>query len=542
MNLEKYKEYAEGVVTGKIVACKYIKQACERYLSWFSKYEFRPEKADRVIRFIKNLKHFTGQHSGKPFELLPYQKWIIYNIFGFYHKGTDKRVVRYVYLELARKSGKTALAAAISLYMLIGDGEAGAECELVANSRQQAKIAYDMASHFLSTIDRKGKYFERYRDKIKFDKTKSFLQVLSSDAGGNDGYNSSCFILDEAHEQPDSKLWDVMVSSQGMRQNPLGIIITTAGFNLFGFCHKYRDTCTEILAGVKENDSQFAAIYTIDEGDKWDDPEIWVKANPSLGITVSKEYLETQVKMAKNNTSLEVGIRTKNLNCWVSSSAVWVSDDYLLQASKKLEIKDFKDDLCFCGVDLASVSDLTAVSFCFPKEGKFYFKTYYYLPASCLKDNPNSILYQDWARTGQLTITPGNVTDYDYILKDMKKAASAGVLIQQVGYDSYNATQWAINATNEGLPLKPFSQALWNFNKPTKYFELLIKKGLVVLDDNEITRYCFRNVALKYDHNDNVKPVKGGSDMQKIDGVISIVESLGVYLDTPQFSNELFTL
>jgi phage terminase large subunit-like protein len=124
--------------------------------------------------------------------------------------------------------------------MLVADGENGAEVELVANSAKQAKICFTMASNFLQSIDKTGKYFKRYRDSIKFDKTKSILQVLSSDAGGNDGYNSYCFTLDECHEQPDSRLWDVMVSSQGMRKNPLAIAITTAGFNKFGFCYGYR--------------------------------------------------------------------------------------------------------------------------------------------------------------------------------------------------------------------------------------------------------------------------------------------------------------
>ena len=257
----KYKDYAEAVISGKVVACKYIVLACKRFLSWFDKYDFRVDKVDRVVNFISKLKHSTGEHNGKNFILQPYQVVIIANIFGFYHKGTDERVVKYVYCELARKSGKTALAAAICLYMLVADGENGSEVELVANSAKQAKICFQMCSNYLQSIDKKGKYFKRYRDSIKFDYTKSLLQVLSSDADGNDGYNSYCFCLDEAHAMKDSALFDVMCSSQGMRKNPLGMIITTAGFNKFGFCYEYRQTCLDILHGLKENDSQFAAIF-----------------------------------------------------------------------------------------------------------------------------------------------------------------------------------------------------------------------------------------------------------------------------------------
>lgn len=540
MTNEDYKDYALKVQSGEIVACKYVKQATQRYLQWFDKYDFKAEKVDKVIKFISHLRHFKGKHNGKPFELLPYQVWIIANIFGFYYPNTDKRVVNYCYIELARKQGKTALAAAICLYMLVGDGENGSEVELVANSAKQAKICFDMSSNFLQSIDTKGKYFKRYRDKIKFDRTKSFMQILSSVASGNDGYNSYCFVLDECHEQRDSRLWDVMCSSQGMRENSLGIIITTAGFNKFGFCYGYRQTCTEILSGVKEDDSQFAAIYTLDDEDDWHDEKVWAKANPSLGTTVQLDYLRQQVVKAQNNTSLEVGTRTKNLNQWVSNSEIWLSNDLLLSCTKDLKIEDFKGESCYVGVDLAAVSDMTAVSFMIPKDDKLHFITKYYLPQSALFDNPNCELYKDWKRKGYLTITDGNVTDYDYVLKDIKNA-NKEIFINKIAYDAYNATQWAIDATAEGLPLEPYSQALWNFNKPTKELERLVKSDKVVIDNNPITRWCFGNVTLKWDHNDNVKPIKG-QDMQKIDGVIAMIEALGIYLATPQYNNTILAV
>lgn len=534
-NLDVYKSYANKVLNGEIITCNYVKQACKRYLSFFEKYDFRVDKVDKVVNFIRRLRHFTGTHNGKPFELLPYQFWIICSIFGFYYKGTDKRVTNYVYIELARKQGKTALAAAIALYMLVADGEHGSEVEMVANSAKQAKICFDMSSNFLQSVDRKGKYFKRYRDKIKFDYTKSFLQVLSSDASGNDGYNSNCFILDECHEQPDSRLWDVMCSSQGMRQNPLAIIITTAGFNLYGFCYQYRNTCTEILSGAKEDDSQFTAIYTLDDGDDWTDENVWIKANPSLNHTVYKDYLRQQVTKAKNNATLEVGARTKNFNQWLSSSDIWINNNILLSRTEDVNLNDYKDDSCYMGVDLASVSDMTALSVMIPKDDKLIFKTFYYLPQSALSDNVNAELYKQWKRQGYLTITDGNVTDYDYILRDILKVNEC-LYINQIAYDQYNATQWAINATTEGLPLEPYSQALWHFNRPTKEFERLVKSNKIIIDNNPITRWCFSNVVLKFDHNDNCKPVKA-QDMQKIDGVIAMLEALGSYLDTPQYNN-----
>lgn len=537
-DLTKYKQYANDVLSGKIVSCNYIKQACRRYLDFFDKYEFRTDKVDRVINFISKLKHFTGKHNGKPFVLENWQYWLICAIFGFY-KEDGKRLVNSVYIEIARKNGKTALVAAIQLYMLIADGENGAEIDFLANNAKQANIAFSMCSNFLQSIDKKGKYFQRFRGSIRFDKTKSFIQVLSSEASGLDGFNSSCFCLDEVHEQKDSRLYDVMVSSQGMRENPLGLLITTAGFNKFGFCYPYRRTCTEVISGHKENDTLFSAIFTLDEDDDWEDENVWEKANPNMGVTVQPDYIKRQINEAKINTALEIGVKTKNLNIWCDSQEVWLSNDLLLNSTQDLDFNQFDEDtVAYMGVDLASVSDLTALSIMIPFEGKYYFKTYYYLPESALYDNANSRQYQEWKKQGYLTITAGNVTDYDAVIKDILEL-SQRFLISKIAYDQYNSTQWAIDCTAQGLPLEPYSQALWSFNKPTKEFERAIKMGKVVIDNNPITRWCFANIALKVDYNDNIKPVKGGTQNNKIDGSISMLEAFGIYLDQPQYNNEI---
>lgn len=531
--MSKYKEYAQKVVNDEVIVGKYVKLGCQRFLDWFNRedIEFREKKVDKVVNFISKLKHFQGKHNGTPFILSDWQVWIVANIFGWYYKNTDKRVIRNVYIEMARKQGKSALLAAISLYCLLADGENGAEIDCVANSRQQARILYDLCEGFASTLDTKQKYVKRFRNQVKFPITKSFLQVLSSDASKLDGFNSSLFVEDELHAAVNSKLYDVLKSSQGMRENPLAICITSAGFDKFGFCYQMRTTCTEILQGIKTDDSQFAAIYSIDEEDDWKDEKCWIKANPNLNVTVTLDYLREQVQQAKNNSALEVSTRTKNLGQWVDSQDIWLSNELLLDSTQKVDLADFKE--CYIGVDLASVSDFTAVSYMMLKEGKYYFKTNYYLPNSALFENSNKELYKEWKRKGLLTITDGNVCDYDYILTDILKN-NKKCFIRKIAYDSYNATQWAIDATGEGLPLQPFGQGLWHFNQCTKEFERLIRQGKIVIDNNEITRWCFKNVMLKQDHNENVKPVKSGgqkSGQQKIDGVIAMLQALGTYLE-----------
>lgn len=538
----KYTEYALDVIDHKITASTYVKMSCERFLKWFERddIEFRTDKVDKVVTFIARLKHYMGASTDKPFILTNWQFFIIENLFGWYYRGTQKRVIKNAYIEVGRKAGKTTLLSAIALYALMADGESGAEVDCIANTRQQAKILFDTASYLAETLDPKHKYIKPFRDKIKFATTKSHIQVLSSDAKTLDGFNASLFVEDELHEAKDSRLYDVMKSSQGMRQNPLAVCITSAGFNKYSFCYQMRRTCIEILEGVKTDDTQFSAIYCLDEEDDWKDETVWAKANPNVGITVSYDYLREQVTQATNNTALEVGVRTKNFGQWVDSEDIWISDDDINSVSDTIYLSNFVDAVGYIGVDLSKVSDLTAVSLMIPYEGKFYFKNKYYLPETALEGNSNVSKYQQWVKDGYLTITKGRTTNYDYIINDIKKWNEV-IPIQIVGYDAYNAKQWSNDMTNEGFNMKAFSQSLANFNFPTKELERLIKNGDVVIEENDLTKFCFKNVVIIEDHAENFKPTKE-TNQNKIDGVIAMIEALGVYLSEPIYNNDFIPL
>ncbi|MDR1556804.1 MAG: terminase large subunit [Tannerellaceae bacterium] len=535
MRTKEYYKYAQNVVGGKVVCGKYIKLAAERFFNLIEddRYEFREEKVDRVIDFFSILKHFTGRHAGKPFILQPWQQFIIASIYGFYGKASNDRLVKYVYIEIARKNGKTAFAAGLSLYHLIADGEMDAEVDLAANSKEQAKIAFKFCSRFAKGIDPKGKYLFPYRDKVKYDKMLSVLQVFAADDSKLDGFNASMYLIDEYHAAKNTALKDVLQSSQGMRDNPIGVIITTAGFDKLGSCYEYRKVCTEVLQGLKQDDELFAAIYTLDEGDDWTDKKNWIKSNPNLGITVKPQYLETQVKEATNSPSEEVSIKTKNFNLWCDSETVWIPEHYILEASSDVELSALREYPCYAGVDLASTSDLTSVAYMVPTDDKLYFKINYYLPEAALTEKRFRIMYGEWRRQGLITITPGNVTDYDYILNDLMNTDKI-IRLEKIGYDTWNSAQFVINATEKSLPMIPVSQSTGNFNRPTKEMERLILSGKAVIDNNLINRHCFRNVVMARDRNGNIKPSKQFEE-KKIDGVIAALMALSTYLDAPRY-------
>lgn len=534
--LGKYTKYAFDVLEGRVTAGYYIKLAAQRYLDFMLRddMEFRTQMADRPVNFISKLHHTEGQFYKKPFILQDWQAFMVYAMFGFYWKGTDKRVCRNAYVQISRKCGKTSLASALALYGLIGDNEAGAEIDFVAPSQEQTRIGFRAASNYAESIN-KNNILNCLRNTITFNPTKGRIRMMSSDAKLGDGFNPHFAIIDEYHALETNDLPNVLMSGMGMRRCPMMIYITTAGFNVYGPCKEYRDMCIDILTGDKTDDSIFSLIYELDSGDEWFDESKWKKAIPSLDITVTKDYISQQVTLAKNNVSLEVGVRTKNLNQWVESSEVWISDELIKKSMMNVPIEAFYGQLVSGGIDLAAVSDLTVYSMLITPDpsrefypDKYIFKNFYYLPSECLDNNKNWQKYRLWQQHKYLTVNSGNVTDYRYILDDMKGQMD-NFMFNGVYYDAWQSTLFIIMATEEGIPCQPYSQSIGNFTKAVKTFELLLKRGEIIIDDNPITRWCFQNVVLKEDHNGNVKPTKDNRE-SKIDAVISMLQALGGWL------------
>ena len=325
-----------------------------------------------------------------------------------------------------------------------------------------------------------------------------------------------------------------MKSSQNFRKEPLAIVITTAGHSITSNCYKMHLYCIDVLKGKIEDETQFSMIFNLDEGDDWQDEAVWKKTNPNLGITVRLDNLRDEVNRAKHSPSFEVEAKTKYFNIWSNTKEVWLPNDVIERNSQPVNLEDFQGMYATGGLDLSVTRDLTAFSIMIENNSVYYFKTWYYLPKTALNNNANSELYKQWANQGYLTVTPSNTTDYDYILKDILKINNDyEILYKTIGYDQFNASYFAIKASEQSLPLVPFSQAIWNFNKPTKEFERLILENQVVIDKNPITQWCFNNVNIKCDHNKNIKPVKENlSSPNKIDGVISMLMALGTELGT----------
>lgn len=540
-------QYAHDVVSGKVLACQWVKLACQRFIDDINSpdYYFDEKKYKTLTSFTGVLKHYSSGAAGTPFILEPWEDFIICNIFCLYKTDTKRRKYKTGHISVARKNGKTTLAAVLGLFALIADGEPAANIIMAANSREQAHIDFDAASAFARQLDPKKKSLKVLRNEIVFQKNNANLKVISADASTGDGLNPSMVILDELHEAVDSKLFDVLRSGQGFREQPLMLSITTAGFRIGGFCNQYEDYCKEVLMGQKVDETIFALLYTLDDGDDWTDEKNYVKANPNLGITVKRDWLLEQVNQATNTPSLEVGVRTKNLNVWCHSSTVWIPEESIRRNMINIDLSEFKNKnnyLVYLGFDLAAVSDLTALTIMFvdPDTEEYFFKNWYYLPKSALDGKYNSELYKMWVRKGYLTLTDSPTTDYNYIQGQIVYLYE-NFDVQGVYFDSWNAQQLINNLTNEGLPMSPYSQSIGNFNRPTRELERLLLSDKIKIDNNPITRWNFDNVELKVDINANAKPM-GDHEKRKIDGVISMLNALGGYLSAVYGQQQAFVI
>lgn len=538
-----YEKYITDVLSKKIPTCLYIFQAVERFERLRKRKDiwFDVDAVDDCIAFIGTMKHYLGKSAGKPFILEPWQEFFFANIVGLKWKRDNTRVCREVYLQMARKQGKTAMIAALALYFLIADGEASPEIACLATSREQAHICFDMIGQFAKSLDPNEQDLKHYRNFIKFPANNGQCKVFSSDSSRLDGLNISLGIIDEAAALKDNLLYSVIKSSMGMREQPLLVQITTPQFDLTSPAYLTYQMGIEVLAQIKENDSFFPFLFTLDVDDKWDDEDCWIKSNPNLGVTVTKEFLKGEVKNAKNDSTQEVPVKIKNIGIWCSSSMSWIQQELVAQYMQTLLWEDFRDCTCYIGVDLASVSDFTSMSVMIPKDDKKYFKTITFIPRETLENHPDKELYQRYIREGSMIVTPGNVTDYDYILNQIFTINEV-MGIEGVYYDKWNATQFAITATEAGINMQPYSQAVGNFNAPTKEFERLLKEGNLVIDKSSNILWQIGNVELKMDINGNVKPSKE-KEKKKIDSVISMITALGGYLQNPVSNDfEIFIL
>lgn len=514
-----------------------------RFMSLKSHYD--KTKADRAVLFIESLKHTKGKWEGQPFYLLPWQEQIVRDIFGII-KEDGKRQFRSAYIEIAKKNGKSELAAAVALYMLYADNEPSAEVYGAAADRQQASIVFDVARRMVEmspALLKRSKITMASKRLVNFSNS-GFYQVLSADVVTKHGLNISGLIFDELHTQPNRKLYDVLTKGSGdAREQPLYFYITTAGNNRNSICYELHLKAKDLLEGRKTDASFYPVIYGLEQDEDWHKEENWFRANPSLGITIQLDRLEEAYQDATQNLAEENIFRQLRLNTWVSGNVRWMNMDVWDKCSYEVDPEKLRGRICYGGLDLSSTTDVTAFVLVFPpieEDDKYYVLPYFWIPEDTIEQRVrrDHVPYDIWLGKGLVTSTEGNVIHYGYIEKFIEELGTK-YNIKEIAFDRWGAVQMTQNLEGMGFTVVPFGQGYKNMSPPTKELMKIVLEGKIAHGGNVALRWMMDNVFIKTDPAGNIKMDKEKST-ERIDGAVALVMALDRSIRTDNSKDSVY--
>lgn len=492
---------------------------------------FKKAAADNAVRFFaERLKHVKGDMAGMAMELQKWQANIIAALFGWRRPDGSRRY-RTAYVEIPRKAGKSTLASGIALLLLYCDGEAGAEVYSCASDRDQAAIVFDIGRENVQanpSLVSRSKIYQR--SIVHYDpKTgvaRGSWKVLSSEAASKHGYNPSGIIFDELHAQPNRELWDVMRTGRGARTQPLVVAITTAGYDRHSVCWEVRQQAVAVRDNTAPNESFLPVIYSAEMEDDWTSPETWKKAQPNLGVSVPLSFYEEECLNAQQSPAFENTFRRLYLNQWTEADVRWLPMDRWRESGDPLP--DLAGEICWAGLDLSTTTDVTALVLCFHRPGGgFYLMPFFWLPGDSARkrEHRDGVPYSLWARQGYITMTDGEVVDYDIVRRDINELRER-YNIQEIAIDPWNAAQISTQLAGDGFEIAAFRQGYGSLSAPSKEFEKLVLAGDLHHGGNPVLEWMASNVAIEQDAAGNIKPSKKKS-MERIDGIVAAVMAIG---------------
>lgn len=553
-HVDKATYYARAVVAKKVLACKWVRLACQRHLDDLRRardrawpYKFDAAKAERVCRFISLLPHVKGEWARldehgrvRRIVLEPWQCFVVASLFGWVKKSDGMRRFRKASIYVPRKNAKSTLAAGIGWWMFAKDDEPGAEVYSGATTRRQAmevfKPARQMALRLPTLATGLGVLVQTENMSIQTDGSK-FEPVVGQPG---DGASPHCAIVDEYHEHDTSQLYDTMLTGMGARRQPLILVISTAGANIEGPCRDDWKSCEKILARTVEDETHFALIYTMDDGDVWTSEDALRKANPNFDVSVSREFLLAQVATAKRQLSQQGTVKTKHLNVWVTAMSGYF-DVAAFTRSKVpgLSIEAYAGRPCYVAADFAAKRDLCAVVRLFPEsDGALTVFGRYYLPRATV-DLPQNQHYRTWETAGWLQVCDGNANDFGRIGEDVMEDAKRFEIVE-LPFDQYQAHATVQAWQAAGIPCVEFPQGWRFFSEPMKQLDVLIANGKLRHPDDPVLAWALGNVVAREDTRGNVYPRKE-RDADKIDPVVALIMATARCIAKPVATRSVYS-
>lgn len=568
--MDPITEYAIDVIEGRQVAGLPERLACQRHLDDLSRSRqltddlaarvdahrvgtrLRPPKdpafpwrldvalAKRVYEFISFCHHVEGELAGQPIILAPFQKFDIGVIFGWVHRDSKERRFKKIYIQEARKNGKTAELAAVALYLMVGDGEMSPRVFCAAVDRGQARLMYDAAKSMAENAPDIGERLNIRDYKMTNKKRGGMLAPLSKETRNKDGLHPSGAIVDEYAAHATSEIYDLLSSAKGgHRRQPLMAIITTAGMDVESPCHKEYDYCKLILDDPSLNERYFVMIRELDPDDDEHNPAVWVKSNP-LRVLIPRSLEELQEQhdeaFGSNDPAKIRTFRVKNLNIWQHGNEDTYMGNFIdrwneLGVSKAKFAEMTKGKVCLVGIDLSKKIDLTADAFVFALDAeRVAVCAHGFIPEEGIKSHSKTdkIPYAEWVKAKWITATEGDVTDYNRIRDHIEACKTEhGWQVHQICYDPYSATHFATELADAGYITVEIKQTMANLSEPTKLFRDLVAAGKLVHDGSPLLRWCVGNAVQIVDSKENIMlSKKNAGDTRRIDLLAAIIDAL----------------
>jgi phage terminase large subunit-like protein len=546
------QQYIKDVQSGEQIACKYVKLAVERHIRDLSRvgnadfpYYFDESQAKRVIDFKRKLRHFEGPLKGKKYEPAPFQQFKDWVLFGWRRLNGYRRFTK-AYIEEARKNGKTFDAAATGIYCFYAEKprDGGTQGYCVATNKEQAHVAFDAICEQIKnqpTLNEISRFWKGgIKGKPKTVTTSkdpaAFFTVWSSDSKTKDGFNPSIVICDEMHEWKTNAMLEVIASGNIARPQPLIYIITTAGLDLNVPCYQEeRALAISVLERTIDPapENLLAIIYTLDEGDDFTDPAVWIKANPNMGVAFEAHKLAERVREALDVPSKRNKVVTKNFSIWTQAATRWILPEAWDACDGEVDAEALKGRTCFVGLDLSTVIDISAYVLVFPPitEGeRWKLLCRFFIPGDNLneREKKDKVPYIAWVSAQLIITTPGNVIDYDFIETELKKDA-AKYVFAEIDYDPWKAQEIINHMSQGGITMVPIEQTYRGMAHFTDLFEKAVLSGTIAHGGNPVMKWMMSCTEVKSDRQGGIMPMKPRREAsgKRIDGIVAAIMGHG---------------
>ena len=541
-------QYWHEIEAGNVVVSKRLRRQYEKIVDDIAKpkggYIFDEDRAMRPIDFVEKFcKHSKGEWAGRPVNLELFQKAFISALFGFVHAETGLRRYKEALFYVARKNGKSTLLAGIALYMLISDGEMGAEVYSAATKKDQAQIIFNETHNMIRQNPNLSKHLKKRKSDLYFPLTLSKFQPLGRDSDTLDGLNANCIIMDELHGIKDRNMYEVLKQSQSARRQPVLVMITTAGtLRECIFDDMYSYACN-VVDGVFEDNRFLPILYELDEREEWTNPAAWQKANPALGIIKKHEDLLEKVQRAQNNVRDLSGILVKEFNIRETRSTAWLSYDDIVNL-ETFDIEQFRGSYAIGGADLSRTRDLTCATLLLFEKGtlKRHVTQMYWLPSDNFEQRikQEKVPYDIWLERGLLRLCDGNTINYHDVTDwFLEMSNQYQIFPLWLYYDNWSATYWTQQMKAHGFNMVDCRQGAKTLSLPMQSLGADLQAKRVNYNNNPLLAWCLGNTAVKTDRNGNIVPIKNQSEKQRIDGTASL---LNAYVGLHEHYNEILSL